>query len=208
MDPKDTIQLYNAAANYLESKEIEKAIKSFEQLKKLKYTGKGMNYIATNKATKNEEIFYSITNRDLAITQGTHEKPINKIGTSKKGKILKYLGYLYVKKGDLITAENNYKAYIDEDPKNIEAYLDIIAFKMDIRKEIAKNMSLLGTTDQEMKEYDKLNNKKNEIIKSTIPYLEKALLIDPKNNDAAKLLLSLYRSQDMMDKYEALKVKV
>lgn len=208
MDSKDTIHLYNAAANFLEGKEFEKAIRSFEQLKKLKYTGKGINYYATNKTTQKQEIFYSIKHRDLVVAQGDYINPKNEVGLSKKGKIYKYLGYMYAEKGDFANAESNYKAYIDDDPKNIEAYLDIISVKMDMRKEIAKNMSLLGTTDREIKEYDKLNNQKNDIIKSTIPYLEKALLLDPNNKDAAKLLLSLYRSQEMMDKYEALKLKV
>lgn len=207
MDTKDTIQLYNAAANYLNSKEFEKAIKSFEKLKKLKYTGKGINYYAVNKSTQVEEFFSNVQHRDLAIKQGTHEKSRNQVAASKKTDILKYLAYLYGEKGDAVNAELNYKAIIDNSPKNIEAYLDIAYIKMDIRKELIRKMSLLGTSTQDMKLYDELNNQKSEVVNSAITYLEKALTLEPNNKDVSKLLLNLYRSQDMMDKYEALKAK-
>jgi len=52
-----------------------------------------------------------------------------------------------------------------------------------------------------------LKNQKDDLVKSAVVYLEKALKLDPSNSDVSKLLMNLYRSLDMMDKYEALKTK-
>ena len=76
---------------------------------------------------------------------------------------------------------------------------------MQQKKELVNQMDLLGNTPKDLKEYDKLNAQKDEIVKSAIPYLQKALTIEPKNEDVIKSLLGVYRSLDMMNEYNALK---
>ena len=78
-------------------------------------------------------------------------------------------------------------------------------FKMQFKKELADQMGSLGNQPAEMQKYDKLNAKKDDIAKSAIPYLKKALTIEPKNTDATKSLLGIYRSLDMTNEYNALK---
>ena len=69
-------------------------------------------------------------------------------------------------------------------------------------------MALLGNTPQEMEQYDQLKTKKDNLIKSAIPYLKKALDIDPKNQDVKKSLLGVYRSLDMTNEYNSLKASM
>jgi tetratricopeptide (TPR) repeat protein len=207
MDKKDTINLYNAATNYFNAKQYDLALKNFELLKNIKFSGNGMEYYATNKSTNQEELFVSAMNRDLGIKQGSHIKPRNTKAKSKKSDILKRIAYIYTEKGDVANAETNYKAVIAINPNDVDVYLDLAYVKLDRKKEIADKMALLGTSPEDMKKYDELKIKKDEEIKVAIGYLEKALNINSSNKDISKLLLNLYRSLDMTDKYEALKAK-
>ncbi|MGL2986074.1 tetratricopeptide repeat protein [Flavobacterium sp. RSSA_27] len=207
MDKKDTVNLYNSAINYFNAKQYDLALKNYETLKKLKYAGNGMEYYATNKKTSQEELFSSASNRDLGVKQGSHEKPRNVKAKSKKIEILKQIAYIYSEKGDVASAESNYKEIINVNPNDIEGYIDLAYIKLDKKKELADKMALLGTTPAEMKKYDELKIKKDEEVKVAVEYLEKALKLEPNNKDVSKLLLTLYRSLDLTDKYEALKAK-
>ena len=69
-------------------------------------------------------------------------------------------------------------------------------------------MNSLGNTPKEMKLYDQLKIKKDTLVKSVIPYLQRAVQIEPKNTDVIKSLLGVYRSLDMMSEYNDLKVKM
>ncbi|MGL5112379.1 MAG: tetratricopeptide repeat protein [Flavobacterium sp.] len=207
MDKKDTINLYNAASNFFNAKQFDLALKNYEILKSLKYSGNSMEYYATNKLTNQEELFGSASNRDLGVKQGSHVKPRNAKANSKKAEVLKKIAFLYTEQNNLTNAELNYKAIIDLNPNDIETYIDLAYSKLDRKKEFSDKMSMLGTTAEDMKKYDELKNKKEELVKSAVNYLEKALKLDSSNKDVSKLLLNLYRSLDMLDKYEALKAK-
>nr|WP_315173781.1 hypothetical protein [uncultured Flavobacterium sp.] len=207
MDKKDTVNLYNAASNYFNAKQYDLALKNYELLKNMKYSGNGIEYYATNKKTNQEELFVSGSNRDLGVKQGSHEKPRSAKAKSKKTEVLKRLAYIYTEKGDIASAESNYKAIISVNPNDVESYIDLAYVKLDRKKEIADKMALLGTSSEDMKKYDELKVKKDEEVKVAVGYLEKAMTLDPSNKDISKLLLNLYRSLDMTDKYEALKAK-
>jgi hypothetical protein len=55
LDKKDTINLYYAASTYVNAKDYPMALKLYEELKVLKYSGKGTSYLATNKLTNQED---------------------------------------------------------------------------------------------------------------------------------------------------------
>ena len=56
-----------------------------------------------------------------------------------------------------------------------------------------------------MKKYYKLIARKDDVTRSAIPYLKKAINLEPKNTDATKTLLGVYRALDMTNEYNALK---
>lgn len=207
MDKKDTLNLYNSASNYFNAKQYDLALKNYELLKNLRYTGNRMEYYAINKKTKLEEVFVSGVVRDLGIKQGSHENPRNGKAGSKKIEILKRLAYIYGEKGDITSSENNYKAIIALNPNDAETYMDLAYVKLDRKKEISDKMAMLGTNQEDMKKYEELKVIKDGEVKIAIGYLEKAMSLQPNNKDITKLLLNLYRSVDMTDKYEALKGK-
>jgi tetratricopeptide (TPR) repeat protein len=79
LDKKDTINLFNTASAFVIGKDFTAALKHYETLKAINYSGTGKFYYAVNKATKTEERFLKIYDRDNSINAGTHEKPRDEI---------------------------------------------------------------------------------------------------------------------------------
>lgn len=204
-DKKDTINLYNAASSSLNAKDFNAAVTYYELLKKINYSGKGVLYYATNKKTKEEDLFISPKARESAIQQGLYEKPRTESVPSKRTEVNNNLAYAYLEKKDYARAESIYNYVLELDPNYVDAYINLAYLKLQMKKDLADEIASLGTTPAEMKKYDKLNAQKDDIIRSAIPYLKKVLVLEPKNPDATKTLLGVYRSLDMNAEYNALK---
>lgn len=124
---------------------------------------------------------------------------------SKKIEVNNNLAYAYLEKKDYTKAESMYNYVLELDPNYIDAYINLAYLKLQIKKDLTDEISSLGTTPAEMQKYDKLNARKDDITRSAIPYLKKVLTIEPKNQDATKTLLGVYRALDMNAEYNALK---
>jgi tetratricopeptide (TPR) repeat protein len=204
-DKKDTLNLYNAASSALNAKDYDSAIKYYENLKKINFSGKGVLYYATNKKTKEEDAFVSPKARESAIQQGLYEKPRTEAVPSRTISVNSNLAYSYLEKKDYAKAEVIYNYILELDPNYVDAYINMAYLKLEEKKDLADEISNLGTSPAEMQKYDKLNARKDDIARSAIPYLKKALTLEPKNTDATKSLLGIYRSLDMTNEYNALK---
>jgi len=204
-DKKDTLNLFYAASSSMIAKDYDSAIKYYEELMKINYSGKGVVLYATNKKTKNEEIFVSQSVRDASIKSGQFDNPRNENSPSKKLEIAKNLAFIYLEKNNLAKSEATYIKVLEIDPKYIDGYINIAYIILENKKPIIDAMNALGNTPKEMEEYDKLKIKKDNLVKTSIPYLKKALSIEPKNQDIVKSLMGVYRSLDMTDEYNALK---
>lgn len=205
IDRKDTLNLFNAAGSSLNAKDYVSAIKYYEELRKMNYSGKGTIFFAINKKTKAEEAFISMSARESNIQAGLYEKPRNYSPPSRKEEILISLGYCYLERNDYDNAAKYYENDLQLNPNCLDCCINLAYVKLQLKKGVLDQMNQLGNTPKEMKEYDKLNAQKDEIVKSAIPYLKKALTIEPKNEEATKTLLGVYRSLDMTNEYNALK---
>lgn len=276
LEKKDTINLYYAASTYVNAKDYDTALKLYEELKVLNYSGKATYYYAVNKVNSQEDFFNNAADRDRLVKMGTHEKPRNENVPSKRGEIYKNVALIYVQQGkmdeakkavsdarktnpddtSLILTEANlyletkdmdtYKKLITEaleknpndvdlifnlgvvsagaknyteaekfytkvmelDPKYINAYINMAAMKLDNEKVIIDEMNKLGNSADDMKRYNALKKKREDLFRSTIPYLEKAVALEPKNTDVAKTLLNVYSALEMTAEYKALKAKM
>lgn len=276
LDKKDTINLYYAASTYVNAKEYDSALKLYEELKKMNYSGKTTYYYAVNKVNSQEDFFKTAADRDKMVKMGTHEKPRQENVPSKRGEINKNIALIYVQQGkvneakkavsdarkanpedtslilteanlyletkdmdtykklisealeknpndvdlifnlgvvsagakNFVEAEKFYKKVMELDPKYINAYINMAAMKLDDEKVIIEEMNKLGTSSSDMKRYDVLKKKREDLFKSTIPYLVKAVELEPKNADVAKTLLNVYSALEMTAEYKALKAKM
>ncbi len=276
LDKRDTINLYYAASTYVNAKDYDAALKLYDDLKTLNYSGKGTSYFAVNKLTSQEDFFTTATERDRMVKMGTHEKPRTEAVPSKRGEIYKNMALILVEKGkteeakkaisearianpedtsltlteanlyletkdfemykklvaevleknpndaDLIfnlgvlsanaknvaDAEKYYLKVIEINPKYTNAYINLAAMKLENEKVIIDEMNKLGTSTKDMKRYDELKKKREDLFKSTIPFLQKAVELDPKNTDVSKTLLGVYSALEMTAEYKALKAKM
>jgi tetratricopeptide (TPR) repeat protein len=276
LDKKDTLNLYYAASTYVNAKEYDAALKLYDELKNLNYSGKGTSYFATNKLTSEEDLFNTLQERDRMVKMGTHEKPRTEAVPSKRGEIYKNIALILVQNGkteeakkaisdarianpgdtslilteanlyletkdyvtykkliaevleknpndaDLIfnlgvlsgTAKNSveaekyYNRVIEINPKYVNAYINMAALKLEGEGAIIEEMNKLGTSAKDMKRYDELKIKRQNIFKSVIPYLQKAVELEPKNVDVTRTLLNVYSALEMTAEYKALKAKM
>ncbi|KAF2517862.1 tetratricopeptide repeat protein [Flavobacterium foetidum] len=276
LDKKDTINLYYAASTAVNGQDFDGALKMYEELKNLNYSGKGTSYTAVDKASGTEVGFSSAKERDLALKLGTHEKPKTEVIPSKRGEIYKNLALILVQKGrtedakkaiadarkanpedsSLILTEANlyletkdyekYKVLVNEalqkEPNNADlvfnlgvisagaknnadaekyylkaieinpayanAYINLSVLKLEAEKPIIDEMNKLGTSAKDMKRYDELKVKRENVFKSVIPYLKKANDLDPKNEDIAKTLIGVYNALEMTAEAKAVKAKM
>lgn len=276
LDKKDTINLYYSASTYVNGKDYATALKMYEELKTLNYSGKGTSYLAMNKLTGQEDLYTTAKERDLAVKLGTHEKPKTEAIPSKRGEIYKNIALILVQDGkteeakkaisdarkanpedtslilteanlyletkdfetykkliaealeknpndvDLIfnlgvlsanaknavDAEKYYKKVIEINPNYINGYINLAALKLENEKVIIDEMNKLGTSAKDMKRYEVLKTKREELFKGVIPFLQKAVEIDSNNLDVAKTLLNVYSALEMTTEYKALKEKI
>jgi tetratricopeptide (TPR) repeat protein len=118
------------------------------------------------------------------------------------------LGVLSANAKNPIEAEKYYKRVMEINPKYINAYINLAALKLDDEKGIIDEMNKLGTSTKDMKRYDELKIKRQNLFRSTIPTLQKAVELDPANVDVAKTLLNVYSALEMTAEYKALKATI
>jgi tetratricopeptide (TPR) repeat protein len=207
IDKKDTINLYLSTSYFLKEKDFDSALRNYKELNKVNYTGRVVEYYAINKKSGAEELYFSAAERDANVKAGNAEKPRNVMATSKKNEILLNMASIYRDKKDFAAAENCYKQLAANDPKSVDGYLELAYLSLDKKKLISEQMSVLGTSKEEMLTYDNLKVKMDDIVKTAIKYLEKANTIQANDKTVSELLLKLYRSMDLIAEYNALKSK-
>ena len=276
LDKKDTDKLFYSASLYVNGKDYDKALKGYEELKKINYSGEATLYFATNKTSKQEEQFGNANERDLFIKSGSHEKPRDEKVPSKRGEIYKNVALilmeqgktneaksaitearkmnpdddslilteadLYLKLNDFDTykslvnealaknpnnadlvfnlgvisanakkideAKTYYKRAIEIDPKYFNAYLNLSEVMLRGDDKYVDEMNKLGTSEKDNKRYEVLKAERNKNFNEILPYLEKAVELEPTNEPAKRTLLSVYNALEMTDKYKALKAKL
>lgn len=98
MDTKDTLNLYNAAANAVNAKDYDTALKHFEELDRLGFTNKRVSYTA--KSPEGEVQYFSDPKtRDLYLKSGYKNPGVHR-DPSIRGDIIKNIALIYIQKGE------------------------------------------------------------------------------------------------------------
>jgi tetratricopeptide (TPR) repeat protein len=140
----------------------------------------------------------------------TYKKLINEVleNSPNDADLVFNLGVLSANAKDAVNAEKYYARAVAINPKYVNAYINMAALKLDAESTIIEEMNKLGTSDKDMKRYAVLKTQRQNIFKSVIPYLEKALEVDSKNDDVAKTLLNVYSALEMTAEKKALEAKM
>lgn len=99
LSPQDTTFIYNAAVSCTLIKDYDGALKYYQELQSMGYTGITTQYFATNKETGVEENLGSKGNRDIMVKSGSYNNPQDKSSKSKMGDITKNIAYILKEQG-------------------------------------------------------------------------------------------------------------
>jgi tetratricopeptide (TPR) repeat protein len=148
MDKKDLEKLYYAANYAINAKDYDMALADYQELKSTNYTGEATLFLAINKATKTEESFGSIAERELYIKAGTHEKPRTDKIPSKKPEIYRTIAIILIEQGKIEEAKVALKEARVANPDDASLILaeadiyykanDLVAYKKLINEAIEK----------------------------------------------------------------------
>lgn len=100
VSPTDTIFLYNAATSAVSGKDFDTALRIYDELSEMGYTGISKQFMATEVATGEDQAFPSETMRDLSVRSKTHVNPKTVNTESKVGEIAKNIALIYINKNE------------------------------------------------------------------------------------------------------------
>ena len=115
LDKKDQDNLYYASTYAITANDYDLALKYYNELKDLKYSGEKTTFLARNIATEKEESFATKDMRNKMITFKTHDKPRDQKEVSKRGEIYKNVALILVQQGKIEEAK---KAIADAKAEN------------------------------------------------------------------------------------------
>jgi len=97
---KDTSDLYYAAGNAVNGQDYPTALKYYNQLLDLGYTGIRTEFVATEAETGKVVPFADKSERDLALLTGKYTNPNDRVTESVKGDILQKITLIYSSQGE------------------------------------------------------------------------------------------------------------
>lgn len=187
VEPKDTLNLYNAAAYATNAQDFDSALKNFLELERLGFTGTSLSYTAKNITTGQVEFFGDKKTRDLYINQAkTHTEPGLHREPSKKADIVKNIALIYVQKGDMDNAKKAIERAKKANPGDLtiltaESNIYLAAKDYDNYNRVVKQILDGGSKDPNL--YFNLGvttSKSAGQEEEAAKYYEKAIELDPK----------------------------
>ncbi|WP_109301275.1 tetratricopeptide repeat protein [Aquimarina sp. AU474] len=124
--------------------------------------------------------------------------------------LLYNLGVSASRLGDNEQAMEYYKKTLELKEDYTAAQINIAALILGKEKGIVDEMNNLGTSSKDYKRYDSLKQQRQDLYKSTVPYLEGALKSDPDNVEAVRTLMNIFyqlddpKAEEMKNKLKAL----
>lgn len=116
------------------------------------------------------------------------------------------LANIYEQKKDTANARMTYEKAISIEPDNFDAQYRIGAMYYNQAVELNNTMNKLDLNQQ--KQYDLLKVQRDAMFAKSLPYLEKAHDLDPKDMDTKIALKELYARLNMSDKLQKIKAEI
>lgn len=224
INPQDTTYLYYAASNYHGGEDYDRALKHYNELIELGYTGIATQYFAVDKATGEKHLFNDTSQRDLMMKTGQYEDPTEEVTEDISPQILQYMAYIYIHNEDFENAIKTVDNALVGDPDNtalLRAKADVVYQLGDKEqyKEIMQQIvtldptnaelffnlgvgsTELGEVDEALTFYDKAIALKDDYYAA---YLNAAVLLLNKDDAFVQEMNQLGMSSADMKKYEEL----
>jgi tetratricopeptide (TPR) repeat protein len=226
LDKKDQEILYYAANYAVNGQDYDAALKYYNELKSLGYTGEGTLFYAKNKATGVDENYTSKETRDNLVGLGTHILPREEKIPSRKGEIVKNIALIYLEQGKNNEAKEALIEARKENPDDVglitsqaDVYLkmnDTENYQKLIKEALAKNpndeilLFNLGVTSANAGQLVEAENYYKKVIELKPTYVDAyvnlADLILKPDAKIVQEMNKLTNSDKDLKKYDALKI--
>ena len=118
------------------------------------------------------------------------------------------LGVVSADAKDIENAEKYYKKALELNPSYVNAKMNLAALILSEESDIIEEMNGLGNSAADNKRYDELKEKRLNVYRKAIPYLEGVLEQDPENDAAIKTLMNMYSAIGNDAKAKEMKAKL
>lgn len=201
LSPKDTSFAYNAAVSATQAKDYDAALKYYQELNKVGYTGVEVQYVATNKSTGKEEAFPSKVMRDLSVKSKTHIKPVVKTSGSKKATIVKNVALILKEQGKTDEAIAALAEARKANPKDLNLILNEAEMysklnRMDKFGDLMKEAVKLNPNDATLYYNLGVVNFNQGRVEEAKKYYKKAIELKPDYSDAYMNMAALVLEKD------------
>ncbi len=181
---KDTVYLYYAAATAVNVPDYDRALRLYEELKDLKYTGITEQLFAVNIKTGEKEQFPSEALRKASISTKTHNNPTTEKTTSKRGEIIKNVALIYISQENSDKAIAAIKDARAEDPDDVNLILSEanIYYKLGDNAKFKELLQVATEKDPgnaELQYNLGVISAESKQIEEAKAYYEKAIELDP-----------------------------
>lgn len=176
-----------------------------------KDTVKGMEYITLGRAAYPAYNALMIDELNIYIAKGQTKQMIEKMVAATeadpKNKTLKFaLGATYDNMGKKLEAENAYKSAIALDSMYFDAYYNLGAMHYNTGVEIYNKTKDLPMSKE--KEYNAGKKKYTEAFNKSLPFLERALALQPTDVNTMLSLKEVYAKLDMLSKSAEMRKRI
>ena len=160
-------------------------------------TEKALEAMREARAENPDDLNLVLTEANVHYTMGNTEKfkELLEYATEKdpENAELQYnLGVIAADAKDVANAKKYYQRAVELDPNYTNAYINLAALILGQEESIIDEMNNLGTSAADDRRYDELREERKQLYYEAIPYLEKALVSDPSNIQAAKTLSNIF----------------
>ncbi len=118
------------------------------------------------------------------------------------------LGTIYKEMDDNENAKVSYLKAIELKADYFDAYNNLAALYLDRTNALTAEMNDLGFSSKEVAKSKRLKAQRNEIFKELIPYMEKAIEIEPDNREILTVLKEIYYKLEDMPNFKIVKAKL
>lgn len=210
-DNENAVKYYKKALDYKYTADGNIYYNIFEAFAQLERDKEGLEYLQTGflKFPKNQSILYGLIN--YYISKGDDPKLVldyihKAMETDATEPSLHFAeGTLHDKLENFVEAEKSYKKAIELSPNFFDAIYNLGALYFNAGVKYLEEANKVPA--REIEKYDAVMAKANGEFKKSIPYMEKAYELNPKNKAVVETLRNLYfrfriEGDEMQKKYE------
>ncbi|WP_299156947.1 tetratricopeptide repeat protein [uncultured Christiangramia sp.] len=171
---------------------------------------KAIASIDAAKAANPNDVDLLLSEANMYYQMGEKEKAISileKAGNMDKSNpgVYNNIGLMYAEIENTEKAVESYKTALEIDSEYNEARINMVAAMLGEERALIDEMNNLGMSKKDNARYDELDAQRKDLYKKVLPYLEKAMEVNPENKEIVKTAMNLYTNLDQQEKADALK---